>query len=147
MDKQPVSYYQADHLSKSIARAVKKDKVTHVLGLARGGLVPATIISYKLKVPLLSYAVSTYKDTTKTNELKVVQDVNFSSLAKGSKLLVVDDICDSGDTIKFIKKQIKKVDGITAIYSTLFTKKKTKRLLNHYGVVVSGDTWIDFPWE
>ena len=108
MDNQPVSYYQADHLSKSIARAVKKDKVTHVLGLARGGLVPATIISYKLKVPLLSYAVSTYEDTTKTNEFKVVQDVNFSSLAKGSKLLVVDDICDSGDTIKFIKKQIKK---------------------------------------
>ena len=46
-----------------------------------------------------------------------------------------------------LSKIIKKVNGITAIYSTLFTKKKTKRLLDHYGVVVSSDTWIDFPWE
>ena len=57
MENEPVSFYQIDFLARSIARKFKGDKITHVIGLARGGLIPATIISYQLNVPLLSYAM------------------------------------------------------------------------------------------
>ena len=66
MEKEKVSFDVIDFYSRTIADRVKHEGITHVIGLARGGLIPATIISYQLDVPLLSYAISSYKDTTKT---------------------------------------------------------------------------------
>jgi len=150
MEKQPVSFYQINFLARSIARKFKEDKITHVIGLARGGLIPATIISYELDVPLLSYGISSYKDTTKTDEFNINQFVHFNDLkyVKGTDphILVVDDICDTGGTMYYICDKIE-FSGINAKYATLFTKKKHRKFLDYYGVVVSKNTWIEFPWE
>ena len=149
MDKQPVSFYQINFLARTLADKFKKDKITHVIGLARGGLIPATIISYKLNVPLLSYAISSYKDTTKTNKFEINQFIHFDDLKSKDidpHVLVVDDICDTGDTMQYIHKKIA-LAGIKAKYATLFTKKKHRKFLDQYGVVVSKNTWIEFPWE
>ena len=150
MELEPVSFYQIDFLARSMARKFKGDKITHVVGIARGGLIPATIISYKLNVPLLSYGISSYKDTTKTDEFKINQFVHFSDLKTlkdiDPHVLVVDDICDTSDTIHYICDKIE-LAGIKAKYATLFTKKKHRKFLDYYGVVISNDTWIEFPWE
>ena len=150
MENEPVSFYQIDFLARSIARKFKEDKITHVIGLARGGLIPATIISYKLNAPLLSYSISSYKDTTKTDEFKINQFVHFDDLKSLTEVdphvLVVDDICDTGDTMHYICEKIE-FSGIKAKYATLFTKKKHRKFLDHYGVVISNNTWIEFPWE
>ena len=134
MENEPVSFYQIDFLARSIARKFKGDKITHVIGLARGGLIPATIISYQLNVPLLSYAITSYEGTTKTDEFKINQFVHFSDLKSLKEadphVLVVDDICDTGDTMHYIRKQIT-LAGINSKLATLFTN----------------DTWIEFPWE
>ena len=149
MDKQPVSFYQINFSARTIAGKFKKDKITHVIGLARGGLIPATIISYELDVPLLSYAISSYKGTTKTDEFKINQFIHFNDLKSKDidpHVLVVDDICDTGDTMHYIHKKIE-LAGIKAKYTTLFTKKKHRKFLDRYGVVISKHTWIEFPWE
>ena len=150
MDKEPVSFYQIDFLARSIAKKFKEDRITHVIGLARGGLIPATIISYELDVPLLSYAISSYDDTTKADKFKVQQVVHFDDLKSLSEtdphVLVVDDICDTGDTMHYIRNTAT-LAGIKSKYATLFTKKKHRKFLDHYGVVISKNTWIEFPWE
>jgi len=149
MDKQPLSFYQINFLARTIASKFKKDNITHVIGLARGGLIPATIISYVLDVPLLSYGISSYKGTTKTDEFKINQFIHFNDLKSKDidpHVLVVDDICDTGDTMQYIHKKIA-LAGIKAKYTTLFTKKKHRKFLDHYGVVISNNTWIEFPWE
>ena len=150
MDRESVSFYQINFIARSIARKLKKKKITHVVGVARGGLIPATIISYELNVPLLSYGISSYKDTNKTDELKINQFVHFNDLKSITEadphVLVVDDICDTGDTMHYIYDKIE-FAGVEAKYATLFTKKKHRKFLDHYGVVISDDTWIEFPWE
>jgi|TARA_R110001583_G_scaffold40754_3_gene130051 hypoxanthine phosphoribosyltransferase len=150
MDSQPVSFYQINFLARTIAKKFKKDKITHVIGLARGGLIPATIISYELEVPLLSYAISSYNHTTKTDKFKINQFIHFNDLKSPKEgdphVLVVDDICDTGDTMDYIQKKISSA-GIKAKYTTLFTKKKHRKFLDQYGVVISKNTWIEFPWE
>ena len=149
MDREPVSFYQINFIARSIGRKLKKKKITHVIGVARGGLIPATIISYVLDVPLLSYGIRSYKDTTKTDEFKINQFIHFNDLKSKDidpHILVVDDICDTGDTMHYICKQLG-LAGIKGKYATLFTKKKHRKFLDHYGVVISNDTWIEFPWE
>tara|TARA_R110001583_G_scaffold163485_1_gene315596 strand:+ start:1029 stop:1481 length:453 start_codon:yes stop_codon:yes gene_type:complete len=150
MEKERVSFDIINFYSRTIADRLREEGITHVIGLARGGLVPATIISYKLDVPLLSYAISSYEDTTKTDRFKVHQFVHFSDLKSLKEadphVLVVDDICDTGETMQYICHKLT-LAAIKAKYATLFTKKKHKKFLDHYGHVIPNNKWIVFPWE
>jgi hypoxanthine phosphoribosyltransferase len=86
-------------------------QIKSITGIERGGLIPAVMISHKLNIP---YVTKINKDT-----------------------LVVDDICDSGETLKNI------VAGYTA---TLHYKKTASFTPDFYSKEV-GDEWIVYPWE
>ena len=86
-------------------------QIKSITGIERGGLIPAVMISHKLNIP---YVNKINKDT-----------------------LVVDDICDSGETLKNI------VAGYTA---TLHYKKTASFTPDFYSKEV-GDEWIVYPWE
>ncbi len=86
-------------------------QIKSVTGIQRGGLVPAVMISHKLNIP---YVNRINKDT-----------------------LVVDDICDTGETLK------NKVAGFTA---TLHHKPTASFTPDFYAKEV-GTEWIVYPWE
>ena len=98
-----------DELCNTIATSGVQIK--SITGIERGGLIPAVMISHKLNIP---YTTKINKDT-----------------------LVVDDICDSGETLKNI------VAGYTA---TLHYKKTASFTPDFYSKEV-GDEWIVYPWE
>tara|TARA_R110002051_G_C8676503_1_gene491152 strand:+ start:60 stop:512 length:453 start_codon:yes stop_codon:yes gene_type:complete len=150
MKKERVSFDVINLYARTIADRLKEEGITHVIGLARGGLIPATIISYELDVPLLSYAISSYEDNTKTGKFKVHQFVHFSDLKSLKEadpyVLVVDDICDTGETMQYIYCKLG-LANIKAKYAAVFTKNKHKEWLDHYGHVIPDNKWIVFPWE
>ena len=86
-------------------------RIKSITGIERGGLIPAVMISHKLNIP---YTTKINKDT-----------------------LVVDDICDSGETLKNM------VAGYTA---TLHYKKTASFTPDFYSKEV-GEEWIVYPWE
>ena len=86
-------------------------QIKSITGIERGGLIPAVMISHKLNIP---YTTKINKDT-----------------------LVVDDICDSGETLKNM------VAGYTA---TLHYKKTASFTPDFYSKEV-GEEWIVYPWE
>ena len=86
-------------------------QIKSITGIERGGLIPAVMISHKLNIPYV----------TKINK----------------HTLVVDDICDSGETLKNI------VAGYTA---TLHYKKTASFTPDFYSKEV-GEEWIVYPWE
>lgn len=98
-------YTHADMVNdlKSITKDIDAAgfKPEYILGLTRGGLFPATMLSHYYNVPLIPISLSLrdFKsdiDFVQEQVKKTVgKDVLFSK-----KLLVVDDIVDSGDTLK-----------------------------------------------
>lgn len=86
-------------------------QIKSITGIERGGLIPAVMISHKLNIP---YVNKINKDT-----------------------LVIDDICDSGETLK------NTVAGYTA---TLHYKKTASFTPDFYSKEV-GEEWIVYPWE
>lgn len=98
-----------DELCSTIATSGVQIK--SITGIERGGLIPAVMISHKLNIP---YTTKINKDT-----------------------LVVDDICDSGETLKNM------VAGYTA---TLHYKKTASFTPDFYSKEV-GEEWIVYPWE
>lgn len=86
-------------------------QIKSVTGIQRGGLIPAVMISHKLNIP---YVSRINKDT-----------------------LVVDDICDTGETLK---KSI-------ALYTATLHYKKTAIFTPDFYAKEVGSEWLVYPWE
>lgn len=148
MEKRKVDYETIDFLSRSLAFRFKLNgrEFTHVIGISRGGLLPAKIVSYVLDAKFLSYGASSYNDDQQKDALDVTQNINFDELPDNSRLLIVDDKCDTGKTIQHMKDVIgDRFDYVR--YATVFAEKRSIKKVDHYGVVLPDHTWIDFPWE
>ena len=62
-----------------------------IVGISRGGLIPGVMISHKLNIPFKPVHASTRDFPHWENYLPKPND---------SKVLIVDDICDSGETFE-----------------------------------------------
>lgn len=109
-----------------------------VVAIERGGLPLATFLSAYLNQPLERIKVSFYKDTEKQNA-PIIDLKNFdSSLYK--RPLFVDDLVDTGDTLKYIKK----IYG-NAPYVTLYAGDTIQPDLHFFHK--NKNEWIIFPWD
>jgi hypoxanthine phosphoribosyltransferase len=132
---------------------------TVVVGLTRGGLTPAAMISHYLKVPMCSLDVS-LRDN----------DGPFGSatstwipeeIANGHRILVVDDINDSGATFAWIRDdwsktvQFIKSDGpdwpwSNIKFASLLHNEPSPQPSDFHGRLINkihDPVWIVFPWE
>jgi xanthine phosphoribosyltransferase len=147
MEKINVSFNEIDFYARTIADRLKDRDITHVVGLARGGVIPATIMCYVLDKPLLTTGVRSYEEDKKTKDLLTYQPLNIKELKEvNAHVLIVDDICDSGETMTYISDQMT-LANVKRTNVCIFTKEKHKEWLDHYGLVVSDNKWIVFPWE
>jgi|TARA_R100001224_G_C4019162_1_gene148757 xanthine phosphoribosyltransferase len=145
MEVKEFSFDQVNILARLLATRAKKYNFTHIIGIARGGLVPAAIMSYELDLPLITCSVSSYTENEK-GKLKINDDLNLSKFSKDSNLLVVDDICDTGETTDWVTQKLI-LGGIKHEVACIFTKRRHVNKIKFYGTVVPEDKWIVFPWE
>lgn len=95
-------------------------EIVAVGGLPRGGLIPAVMLSHKLTIPFVSQA-------------------NITSII--GNILIVDDICDSGKTLKRFKFE-------DNVYTAALYYKSTAEYEPHYWWrLASQNEWLVFPWE
>lgn len=123
-----------------------------ILAISRGGVIPATLITHQLQItPFYAVQLTSYTSDGKQTPVKVLSGQNFPYFDKGVKVLIIDEICDSGKTIEFLQSvypnQIENGDYRIA---TLITKthKTPKHLWPTYTANnVKEPAWIMFPWE
>lgn len=77
---------------------------TLIVGLARGGLVPAVHFSHYFNVEMIAVKYS-LRDFAGKDPLELVR----AAIQIHSKILVVDDICDEGHTLKEFMKEIREI--------------------------------------
>lgn len=142
-----INYDVINFLTKTLALRFKLNSrnFTHVIGIARGGLIPATIMSHMFDADLLTYNVKSYKGK-RQGEFKIIQDIDLDTIPKEARILVIDDICDSGKTFTKVKELIGNRFA-TVKYAALFAKRNSKKNVDHYGIEVGDDSWLVFPWE
>lgn len=115
-----------------------------ILGIARGGLSMAQLLGeyYDLREV---YSINTigYEDTHKNEYVEIF---NIPELKSATKVLIVDDIVDSGDTLVEVLAVLNaKYPNITFITASLFYKKTAKITPTWYVKEPKG--WIDFFWS
>ena len=100
MKKIYYSWRDVERQTQEILRQIQQDawRPDYVVGLTRGGLVPANLISQYLAVPMECLKVSLRDDASQPESNLWMSEDAF----EGKKILIVDDINDSGATLNWI---------------------------------------------
>ncbi len=120
-------------------------KFDAIVGISRGGLVPARILSDELENPnVVIVRVEYYTDIYKVRpEPRVIQvpEIQLS----GKDVLLVDDVADSGRSLECVSKLLKH-EGLKSLsIATVFYKPWSLVVPDFY--VRTTDRWIVFPHE
>lgn len=101
MKKVYVSWNDVQRQVQELIRQMWKDRWTpdYVVGITRGGLTPANLISQYLGCPMETLKVSLRDGGEQESNLWMAEDA-----FNGKKILIVDDINDSGATLSWIHK-------------------------------------------
>ncbi|WGW10587.1 phosphoribosyltransferase [Saxibacter everestensis] len=117
-----------------------------IIAVARGGLLPAGALSYTLGVKLSdAINVEFYTDVHETlpDPVLLAPLLDAESIA-GKRLLVVDDVADSGRTLALVL-DIMRSHGAEARSAVLYAKSTS--VVNPDYVWRRTDEWIVFPWS
>lgn len=98
----------------------KDKKITGVYGVPRGGLILAVLISHKLNIPLL--------------------------MAPAKDCIIVDDICDSGETLLHYQNNTSGENKNQYHITTMFYKKNNL-VTPELWFKEKTNNWIVYPWE
>lgn len=113
-----------------------------VVGITRGGLVPAMIVSRELDIRVVdTISVKSYSHQEQ-REAMVTKSPQAELMGDGTGILIVDDLVDTGKTLELVRNLYPK-----AHFATVYAKPKGKPLVETYVTEVSQDTWIFFPWD
>ncbi len=113
----PISWEDFHGICKALALAVSRFQPEIILAIGRGGYYPGTLLSHMLQVELYPVRVSRrVNDVVKYQRPQWL--VEPPSVVAGHRVLIVDEICGSGDTITMVKQKVETL-GATAIKSAM----------------------------
>ena len=119
---------------------------TFIVGISRGGLVPGVILSHRLNVPFEPLSYST-RDFLSSDDSKLA-DI-CAGIKDGAKVLIVDDICDSGRTFLDISAYFEEagLDKTNIRWATLHLRTSAEFTPNYFAELISNNNWIVYPYE
>ncbi len=116
-----------------------------IIGIARGGWIPARILSDVLYTnQMMNVRIEYYSDVgIRGNEPKIIQPVTGS--IENKRILIVDEVADSGDSL-FHAVEHAKTLGAREVRTAVIHLKPTSRMIPDY-YMVKTEKWTVYPWE
>lgn len=122
MNKIHVKWSEVESFVDHIAEKLAGRNLSGVYALPRGGLVIGVMLSHRLNIPLLS--------------------------ASDSRCVIVDDICDSGESLLHYYKNSSAEDKQDRpVICTMYYKENKLGVIPDIYLYEKGNDWIVFPWE
>lgn len=117
----------------------------YIVGVKRGGLIPAIRLSHIFNKPLIMMSCQ-LRDSA-DNEVRLYE---VEEIPKDKNILIVDDICDSGITLRKIVNQLL-TDGFVRIRTCAMIFNIAQDFaIDYYAKQINRTNdkrWIIFPWE
>ncbi len=136
------------NLAKRVAEKIKASgyRPDFVVGLARGGWVLARVLCDLLGVKDLVSLKVEHWGVTATPDGRARLKYPFRIDLSGRRVLVVDDITDTGESMRLATEYVEKLNPAEIRTATLRHIEGSKFVPDYYGDEITW-RWVIFPWN
>jgi hypoxanthine phosphoribosyltransferase len=141
------SWEEIYNLCLDLADEIKKNKFNPevIVGIARGGWIPARILSDLLgNSYTANLKIDFYRGVGETKERPIITQT-ISTIVEGKKVLIADDVADSGKSLKVAKEHLEQCGATQVKIATIYYKPWSIIKPDFY--IKETEAWIIFPWE
>lgn len=147
-------YYSNDDIARLTLAICKQIELSDwkpdiIVGISRGGLLPGVMISHYFDLPFQALQWSARDHVQTEHNSWLAEDASH-----GRRILIIDDICDSGQTLSEIKTDWEVsvrnpiAWGKSTKFACLHTRLHTNTFkLDYCGEEIHNDDWIVYPFE
>lgn len=143
-----ISWDDVYRLCRQLARQLRVAdfRIDSLIAIGRGGYVPGRILSDMLGIhDLTSFKIEHYRSTHKASEAFVKYPL--SADLQGRNILLLDDVCDSGDTFAVGCEHVRDCGPVENLRTATLHYKSVSRYKPDFFVeTVSDWRWIIYPW-
>jgi len=143
-----VSWNEAYLLAKELSRTIKHSdyRPDLIIAIGRGGYVPARVVCDFLLHNLLTsmkvehWGIAAHKKDQAVVRFPLAVDV------KGLKVLILDDVTDTGDTLQISVNYVESLDPTEIRTGVLQHKTVAQFQPDYYAEEITEWKWIIYPW-
>jgi len=133
-------------LARRLAEALQEEEFDLILGIARGGLIPTALLAQALSVRDILTAAVMFYEGEETLPEPVFLQFPPDPLLFGKRVLVVDDVWDSGRTALAVKERVRQAGGVPLV-ATLHFKPGRNRVQDRPDFYAEEtEAWVVYPW-
>jgi hypoxanthine phosphoribosyltransferase len=143
-----VTWDDLDRMVSELAERLRREDFDVMLAITRGGLVPAGMLAYRLRIRnILVAAVEFYDDHGQPGPHPTFLQFPADPLLRGQRILVVDEVWDSGTTIHAVTERIRQAGGqpVTAVLHWKPTHSVVPGEPDVHAVTT--DAWVVYPFK
>jgi hypoxanthine phosphoribosyltransferase len=143
-----VTWDELDRLVGVLAERLHGQRFDVLLSITRGGMVPAGMLAYRLKLrDILVAAVEYYDDHGQPGPHPTFFQFPADPLLRGKKVLIVDEVWDSGTTIHAVTDRVRQAGGEPT--TAVLHYKPTHSVVDGAPDVhaVETDAWVVYPFK
>jgi hypoxanthine phosphoribosyltransferase len=107
-------------LVRRLEEALREEEFDLILGIARGGLIPTALLAQALSVRDILTAAVMFYEGEETLPEPVFLQFPPDPLLFGKRVLVVDDVWDSGRTALAVKERVRQAGGVPLVATLHF---------------------------
>ncbi|HEX6386031.1 MAG TPA: phosphoribosyltransferase family protein [Anaerolineae bacterium] len=140
----PISWEDFHGICKALAKAVARFEPEIVLPIGRGGYYPGTLLSHMLQVEIYPVRVSRrINDVVKYESPQWLLEPPV--LVKDRRVLIVDEICGTGETISLVKGKVESMGARDVRSAVMYAHTWGVAVPDYIGLVT--DALLLNPWD
>jgi uncharacterized protein len=116
-----------------------------LVAIARGGLIPARILADLLEMSTFDFIQIEFYSGINQTKFEPTLKQTLTTNIVGKKVLLVDDIADTGESLKLAKTHILQQGSSQIKTTTLYCKPMSVTIPDFYEKQTTN--WVVFPWE
>jgi len=141
---EPISWEAFHGLCKGLALAVADYAPEIILAVGRGGYYPGTLLAHMLRAEVYPVRLSRrVKDVVTHKRPKWL--VEPPKRLKGRRVLIVDEICDTGETLRKVAKRADKLGAREVRTAVLYSHSHGVHIPDYIGLIT--DSLLLNPWD
>lgn len=140
-NKHIVTWQDVENDCRALAEMLKKTgPLIGLIGIARGGLVPTSLLAYLLDIR----NVKTVAVTSYFGRRQVTAEIlgSVDEIKDGEGWIFIDDMADTGQTAKLIRRRYPK-----AKFAVIYAKPEGQPYTDYFVKLMKQEAWVEYPWE